>query len=44
MSEQEQKRLERLRRTLVNLVAQHRDDHPTDTHTLDIRIVPKAPD
>jgi hypothetical protein len=41
VSEQEQKRLERLRRTLMNLVVQHRDDHPNDTHTLDIRIVPK---
>lgn len=41
VSEHERKRLERLRRTLLNLVTQHRDDHPEDTHTLDVRIVPK---
>ena len=41
MSEQEVKRWERLRRALLNVVAQQHDADPDARYTLDIRIVPK---
>jgi hypothetical protein len=41
VNEQDQRRMERLRRTLLNIVAQQHDADPTCRYTLDIRIVPK---
>jgi hypothetical protein len=41
MTEQEQKRWDRLRRALLNVVAQQHDADPAARYTLDIRIVPK---
>ena len=41
MTEQEVKRWERLRRALLNIVAQQHDVDPDAQYTLDIRIVPK---
>ena len=41
MDEQEQKRWERLRRALLNIVAQQHDADPNTRYTLDIRIVQK---
>ena len=41
MNDQEQKRWERVRRALLNLVAQQYDADPNARYTLDIRIVPK---
>jgi hypothetical protein len=41
MTEQEQKRWDRLRRALLNIVAQQHAADPAARYTLDIRIVPK---
>ncbi len=41
MSEREQQRWDRLRRALLNVVAQVQDADPDSRYTLDIRIVPK---
>jgi hypothetical protein len=41
MSESERQRWERLRRALLNVVAQQHDADPDAQYTLDIRIVPK---
>ena len=41
MSDQGKKRMEMLRRALLNVVAQQHDADPTCRYTLDIRIVPK---
>ena len=41
MSDEERQRLERLRRALLNIVAQLRDAHPDGRYTLDVRIVPR---
>ena len=41
MSEAEKRRLERLRRALLNIVAQVRDLDPDGRYTLSIQIVPR---
>ncbi len=41
MSEREQQRWDRLRRALLNVVAQLQEADPDSRYTLDIRIVPK---
>jgi hypothetical protein len=41
VSEEERKRLERIRRALLNLVAVDRDGHPDGRYTLDVRIIPR---
>jgi len=41
VSEQEMKRWERLRRALLNIVAQQHDADPSGRYTLEIRVVPK---
>jgi len=41
VSDQGKKRMEMLRRALLNVVAQQHDADPTCRYTLDIRIVPK---
>ena len=41
MIEQEQKRWDRLRRAMLNIVAQQHDVDPDAQYTLDIKIVPK---
>jgi hypothetical protein len=39
---QDQKRWERLRRAMLNIVAQQHEADPTSRYTLDIKIVVKA--
>jgi hypothetical protein len=41
MSEQEQKRWDRLRRAMLNIVAQQHEADPTNRYTLEIKIVAK---
>jgi hypothetical protein len=41
VSEQDQKRWDRLRRAMLNIVAQQHEADPTSRYTLDIKIVPK---
>jgi hypothetical protein len=41
MSEQDQKRWDRLRRALLNVVAQQHDADPTSRYTLEIKVVLK---
>jgi hypothetical protein len=41
MTEQDRRRMEMLRRALLNVVAQQHDADPACRYTLDIRIVPK---
>jgi hypothetical protein len=41
MTEQDRRRMEMLRRALMNVVAQQHDADPASRYTLDIRIVPK---
>jgi len=41
VSEQDQKRWDRLRRAMLNIVAQQHEADPTSHYTLDIKIVPK---
>ncbi len=41
MNDPERSRLDRLRRALLNIVAQVQDADPDSRYTLDIRIVPK---
>jgi hypothetical protein len=41
LNEQDQKRWERLRRALLNIVAQQHDADPSSRYTLEIRVVPK---
>jgi hypothetical protein len=41
VSEAERQRLERLRRALLNIVAQVRETDPDGRYTLDVRIIPR---
>jgi hypothetical protein len=41
MNEQDQKRWDRLRRAMLNIVAQQHEADPTSRYTLKIEIVPK---